>query len=298
MRSFRFGYVVILVLAVVLYATLFRVDERKTVLVFRLGELSRTINEPGLYFKMPFVDNKVEYDDRILPLDSDEFLVTPQDNRKLIVDAFVRWKIVDAPIFHRAVSPEGLQGGSERIESILETALKGVLGDVPSEAVLSADRVRLMEQIRANMVADASSLGVEIVDVRIKRTDLPQANLAATFERMKAERFQEAADERARGQEAARRVTALAERQAVEIESQAQKEAQVIRGEADGERNRIFADAYGKNAEFFDFYRSLEGYRKAISNNNSAIVMSPDSSFFKYLEDETGGVNNAAPAGN
>ncbi len=238
---------------------------------------------PGLYFKLPPpLNDVVEFEKRILALETPDLEVTPLDNRRLVVNAFARWRIIDPLLFREAVVVQS--AGEQRLEEILTDGLREVLGKVNSDTILSADRASLMRQIRENSSPRARELGVDIVDVRIRRADLPQQNLQATYERMQAERQQEARDERARGREAAQILVAKAERQAIELESEARRQAEVIRGEADARRNRIFAEAYGKDEEFFAFYRSLRAYENALRGRNSSIVLSPDSEFFEYLD--------------
>ncbi len=279
---------VIFVALIAVASTIYIVDEREKVLRLWFGEVTAEINEPGLYFKVPMLHEIVKYDDRILALDSTPAEVTPLDDRRLVVDAFARWRISDAKRFRRAVGSGGVNGARPRLERILNANLREVLGSVTSGAILSADRVALMNKIRDQSRAQASSLGVEIVDVRIKRADLPEQNLEATFERMRAEREREAADEIARGKEAAQRVRAQADRTVIETVSEAQKNSDIIRGEADAKRNAIFAEAYGRDAEFFAFYRSLSAYEKALKGSNSTLVISPDSEFFDYLKSAEG----------
>ncbi len=273
--------------AVVIAAALssvFTVDEREKALVLQFGEVVTVKENPGLAFKIPLIQEVVKYDDRILPLDTQPLEVTPADDRRLVVDAFARWRIVDPVQFRRAVGVGGVAKARPRLERILNAEVREVLGSVDSGAVLSADRAVLMNKIRDQARARAQTLGVEIVDVRIKRADLPQQNMAATFERMRAEREREAADEIARGNEAAQRVRAQADRTVVETVSAAQKQADIVRGEADAKRNAIFAEAFGRDPEFFAFYRSLSAYEKSLKASNSTLVISPDSEFFDYLK--------------
>lgn len=277
---------VLIVLGALVLSSIYIVDEREKALRLWFGEVTAEISEPGLYFKVPVIHEIVKYDDRILPLDTQESEVTPLDDRRLVVDAFARWRIADTKQFRRAVGSSGIAGAASRLEKILVSQLRQVLGGVTSGAILSADRVALMNQIRDNARSEASGLGVEIVDVRIKRADLPEQNLAATFGRMRAEREREAADEIARGNEAAQRVRATADRTVVETVSEAQKEADIIRGEADAERNAIFAEAFGRDPEFFAFYRSLTAYETSLKGSNSTLVISPDSEFFDYLKSD------------
>ena len=264
------------------------VDEREKALRLWFGEVTAEITEPGLYFKVPVLHEIAKYDDRILPLDTSPLEVTPADDRRLVVDAFARWRISDATQFRRAVGASGIEGARNRLERILNAQLREVLGGVDSGAVLSADRVALMNQIRDQARAEANGLGVQVIDVRIKRADLPVQNLQATYERMRAEREREAADEIARGQEAAQRVRAQADRTVVETTSEAQKQAEIVRGEADATRNGIFATAFGRDPEFFAFYRSLTAYEKSLKGENSTLVITPDSEFFDYLKSDTG----------
>lgn len=278
----------ILVLVVAgLLSSIYIVDERETALRLWFGEVTAEIDDPGLYFKVPLLHEIVKYDDRILPLDTQPLEVTPADDRRLVVDAFARWRITDPKQFRRAVGASSIAGARQRLERILNAELREVLGSVDSGAILSADRVALMNQIRDQARSQAASLGIEVIDVRIKRADLPQQNLAATFERMRAERQREAADEIARGKEAAQRVRAQADRTVIETTSEAQKQAEIVRGEADARRNAIFAEAFGRDPEFFAFYRSLTAYEKSLQGNNSTLVITPDSEFFDYLKSDT-----------
>ena len=279
---------IVAVILIVLGSAVYIVDEREKALRLWFGEVTAEIKDPGLYFKVPLFHEIVKYDDRILALDTQPLEVTPADDRRLVVDAFARWRISDAKQFRRAVGASGINGARSRLERILNAQLRGVLGGVTSGAVLSADRVALMNKIRDLSRTEASGLGVEIIDVRIKRADLPAQNLTATFERMRAEREREAADEIARGNEAAQRVRAQADRTVVETVSEAQKNSDIIRGEADAARNAIFADAFGRDPEFFAFYRSLAAYEKSLKGSNSTLVISPDSEFFDFLKSDTG----------
>ena len=264
------------------------VDERETALRLWFGEVQAEITDPGLYFKIPVLHEIVKYDGRILPLETSKLEVTPADSRRLEVDAFARWRIHDAKQFRRAVGASAIAGAQPRLERILNAELREVLGKVNSDAVLSADRVLLMNQIRDQARTQAMSLGVEIIDVRIKRADLPKQNLEATFERMRAERQRLAADQIARGNEAAQRLRATADRTVVETVSEARKQAQIIRGEADARRNGILAEALGRDTEFYAFLRSLEAYENSLVGGNSSMVISPDSEFFDYLKSDTG----------
>jgi membrane protease subunit HflC len=269
-----------------LLSSVFIVDEREKALVLQFGEVKAVRETPGLGFKVPLLQNVVTYDDRILGLFTQPSEVTPADDRRLVVDAFARWRITDLVKFRQATGTGGIRTAQARIEPILNAAIREVLGSVPSQRVLSEDRTSLMNLIRDQARRQAASLGVDVVDVRLTRTDLPEQNLASTYSRMRAEREREAADEIARGNEAAQRVRASADRTVVELTSQARKESEVIRGEADGQRNAIYAEAFGRDPEFFAFTRSLTSYERALKGANSSIVMQPDSQFFEYLRSD------------
>ncbi len=276
-----------LVIAVALFlSSIFVVDERENVLVLQFGQVRQVRTDPGLYFRIPFIQDVVRYDARILGLQSQPLEVTPLDDRRLVVDAFLRWRITDVERFRQAVGVEGVRAAQIRIERILNAAIREVLGSVPSGSVLSEDRTPLMNEIRDLARREARTLGVDIIDVRLTRTDLPEQNLAATFARMRAEREREAADEIARGNEAAQRVRALADRTVVELVSTARREGEIIRGEADAERNRIYAEAFGRDPEFFAFTRSLTSYERALRGENTAMVLRPDSEFFQFLRSD------------
>lgn len=273
---------------VAVLSSIFIVDEREKALVLRFGRVVKVQEEPGLAFKMPIFDQVVTYDDRILSLEVGPLEVTPLDDRRLVVDAFARYRIANVETFRQAVGGAGIVAAEQRLDNIMRDQTREVLGTVSSNDILSSDRAALMLRIRNGAIAQAQGLGLEVIDVRLKRTDLPQANLEATFARMRAEREREAADEIARGEEAAQRVRAQADRTEVELVSEAEREAEVIRGEADAERNAIFADAYGADSEFFEFYRSLNAYSTALQAGNSSMVLSPDSEFFNYLKSSSG----------
>jgi membrane protease subunit HflC len=289
MRAMYVIPAVVLVLGV-LMSSVFIVDERKKALVLQFGQVTQVKEEPGLGFKLPLIQEVVYYEDRILGLPTTPIEVTMLDDRRLVVDAFARWRITDLIRFREAVGTGAEAQALRRLESIVNPAIQEVLGSVPSNRVLSEDRTALMNQIRDIARRQAANLGIEVVDVRLTRTDLPEQNLDATFNRMRAERQREAADEIARGGEAAQRVRATADRTVVELTSDARRQAEVIRGEADAERNGILAGAFGRDPEFFSFIRSLTAYEASLRGDNSSIVMQPDSEFFNYLRSE------AAPA--
>jgi modulator of FtsH protease HflC len=281
----RAAYIAIpaFILAVVALSSVFIVDERKKALVLQFGQVTQVREEPGLGFKLPFIQEVVLYEDRILGLPTTPIEVTMLDDRRLVVDAFARWRITDLVRFREAVGTGAEAQALRRLDGIINPAIQEVLGSVPSNRVLSEDRTALMNQIRDIARRQAANLGIDIIDVRLTRTDLPEQNLDATFARMRAEREREAADEIARGGEAAQRVRAAADRTVVELTSDARRQADVVRGEADAERNRILAEAFGRDTEFFGFIRSLQAYEASLKGTNSSIVMQPDSEFFSYL---------------
>ena len=280
------SFILLIFIAIIFIGTtssIFVVDEREKALVLQFGQVKSVKTDPGIKFKIPFIQNIVRYDDRILSLDTMPLEVTPLDGRRLVVDAFARYRIVDVVMFRKAVGTGGTASAEVRLERILNAALREVLGSVTSNKVTSADRVELMTRIRDAAITEAGGLGVEIVDVRIKRADLPTQNLAATFQRMQAERERMAADERARGREAAQRVRALADRKAMEIVSEARRDAEIIRGEADAETTRLLAEAFGRDPEFFAFYRAMQAYETALIGGDTSLILSPDSEFFKFF---------------
>jgi membrane protease subunit HflC len=277
---------VIAVVLIGIISSVFIVDERETALVLQFGRIVSVKTEPGLAFKIPLVQEVVRYDSRILSRDIDPLEITPLDDRRLMVDAFARYRIVDVNQFRQAVGVGGIPAAENRLDSILKAQIRQILGSVSSNDILSTDRAALMLRIRNGAIDEAGALGIEIIDVRLKRTDLPNTNLAATFARMRAEREREAADEIARGNEAAQRVRASADRTQLEIVSDAKRQSEIIRGEADAKRNAIFAEAFGADPEFFEFYRSLAAYRVSLKSGNSTMIMSPNSEFFDYLKSD------------
>lgn len=267
-------------------SSVFIVDEREKALVLQFGQVRQVKTDPGLGFKIPLIQEVVRYEDRILGLPTAPLEVTMADDRRLVVDAFARWRITDLQRFREAVGAGGEAQALRRLEGIINPAIQETLGQVPANRVLSEDRTALMNQIRDTARRQALALGIDVIDVRLTRTDLPDQNLEATFARMRAERQRESADEIARGQEAAQRVRASADRTVVELTSDARKQAEIVRGEADAERNRIYAEAFGRDPEFFAFTRSLTSYERALKGGNSSIVMQPDSVFFDYLRSD------------
>ncbi|SMO56718.1 protease modulator HflC [Paracoccus laeviglucosivorans] len=283
----------LVVVAVVVMASVYIVDVRERVLVLRFGQVVEVRENPGIGLKVPFVDSIVRFDARILGLPTQPMEVTPLDDRRLVVDAFARWQVMDAQQLYQATEGRGLPRAQERLDSIINDVIRRVLGSVPSTMVLSDDRTQLMNRIRDGARAEAESLGVRIIDVRLTRTDLPEQNLDATYARMRAERQREAADEIARGNEAAQRVRAAADRTVVELTSEARKKSEIVRGEADARRNAIYASAFGRDPEFFAFTRSMTSYERSLKGENSSLIIKPEGEFFDYLRSD--GAERANP---
>ncbi len=276
--------VVGLILAILLlaaYSSLVIVTQTQQVLVLQFGALVKVVKEPGLTFIVPGLQSVRYFDKRILPLESDAEEVITSEKKRIVVDAFARFRIFDPVRFFQAASTE--EAARQRLTSLMNSSLRGVLGRQNLGALLSGEREKLMRAIRDMMQSGARELGIEIVDVRIRRADLPPQNQDSVFQRMQAERKQEAEKNRAEGDEEALRVTAEADKQVTIIRAEATQKSDIARGEGEGERNRILGDAYGRDAEFFDFYRSLKAYEQSMGGSNTTMVISPDSPFFKYF---------------
>ena len=284
---------VLAILLATAMSSIFVVDVREKVLILQFGEVKQVVDEPGLYFKAPFIQEVFRYDDRILGLVTDPTEITFADQRRLVVDAFARWRIVDLQKFRRAVGLGGIDEARNNLSKIVNPEVRDVLGSVPLQSVLSEDRVVLMNKIRDNARAKAATLGIDVIDVRLTRTDLPQQNLNATYSRMQAERQRDATDEIARGNEAAQTLRAEADRAAVEITSEASKQAEIIRGQADAKRSAIYSEAYGQDPEFYAFTRSLSAYASALKPGTTAFVMAPKGEFFHYFGADPMGQSDA-----
>lgn len=269
------------------YSSIFIVDERQKALVIRLGEIQRTITSPGIHFKMPIVEELVYVEDRLLFFESVDKSVQVIDGRRYNVDAILMLKIVDPRKFRETVGAS-LTQVRDRLETRLDAALRQTYGKRSFDSALSKDRAAMMTEIRDSVRSEALSLGVDVVDVRIRRTDLMPDVLKDTYDRMNAERFAEAAQLRAIGDAERRRIRASAEREAVEMVSKARRESEIVRGEGDGERNRIFAEAFSRDPEFFAFYRSMQAYPKSLEGSDTTLILTPDSDFFRYLKDPGG----------
>ena len=290
------------VLLIVGYSSIFVVNEREQAIVVRFGQIQDVKTEPGIYFKLPFAfmdADRVQYvEDRALRFDLDDIRVQVRGGAFYEVDAFVVYRISNPRLFRETVS--GDRGAAEsRLRTRLDAALRRVYGLRNFDAALSDERSSMMQEVRADLQTAAETLGLDIRDVRIRRTDLTQEVSQQTFERMKAERLAEAELIRARGNEEGQRRRAIADRQVVELQAEAQRDAEILRGEGDAERNRVFAEAFQRDPAFFEFYRSMQAYAGSLSDNGTTMVLSPDSDFFRFFNSGTGtgGVGNPTSQG-
>lgn len=284
------GVIIIAILALIVWSSTFIVDERKKALVLRFGEINRIVEKPGLYFKIPIADEVVPIEDRMILWTSDNMSVQVVDGRRYLVDAVTMARIVNAQRFRETVSAD-ISRAWDRIRTRLDAALRQTYGKRSFEAALSKDRAVMMREIRDQVRAEALNNGIEIVDVRIVRTDLMDEVLKNTYERMSSERIAEAKDLRGRGEARNIEIKAQADRAYTEKLADARRQSEVIRGEGEGERNRIFAEAFQQDPEFFDFYRSMQAYAKSLTGSGTTMVLKPDSEFFKYM-----GMDKAKPA--
>ena len=259
----------------------FIVDQREQALVLQFGDPKRVIREPGLNFKIPFIQQTVRFDKRLLDFDNAPEEVIASDQKRLVVDAFARYHITDPLKFYQTVGTE--MALRPRLGSVLNSTLRQVLGTVPLQQVVSEKRGAMMLEIRDIVRTEAARFGIRVEDVRIKRADLPAQNSEAIYRRMQTERQQEAAELRAKGAEEAQKIRAEANRQKVVIVAEAEKDSQILRGDGEGQMNRIFAEAFGRDPEFFSFYRSMQAYEAALGTDDTTMVLSPDSDFFRYF---------------
>jgi membrane protease subunit HflC len=284
------------VAAVAAYLTLFTVYQTQQALVLEFGKPKRLVTTPGLNYKIPFIQNVSFFDKRLLDLDSAPQEVIASDQKRLVVDAFARWRITDPLLFYQAVGDERV--ARSRLGFFLEASLRRVLGSSNFEAVVRDERHALMQSITDQVNAQAKALGITVVDVRIKRADLPEANSLAIYRRMQTERQREAAEIRAEGEEASRRIRGTADRQVTVLKANATGESERIRGAGDAEKNSVFAAAFGQDPDFFAFYRSMQAYEGALKAGDTRLLLSPNSQFFQYFNDANGGAGKgtATPA--
>lgn len=296
--TLRTGLLVLLGLAaIVLYSSVFIVSQTQYALVLRFGAVQSSIDEPGLKFKLPLVDNVTYFEKRVLDLDLPVQTVLSADRQNLEVDAFTRYRIVDPLKFYQAVGT--IPFANQRLTSFTNSAMRNVLANASRDAIVRTDRAALMNRIQEDVNRQAQSLGIEMVDVRLTRVDLPAANSQAVYQRMRTEREREAADLRANGQQRAQTIRARAEREATIIRAEANQRADELRGQGDADRNRILAEAFGQDPEFFAFYRSMQAYEAGLKAGDTRLILSPDSDFFRFFNDATGrrnGSNGSASA--
>ena len=272
---------IILVIAAAVFFSIFIVKEVNQAIVLQFGDPKRIITKPGLNFKLPFIQNVVFLDKRILNLDAPPEEVIASDQKRLIVDAFARFQIIDPLKFYISVGNERV--ARSRLSTIINSRIRSVLGTQRLQTLLSEDRTKQMSLIQEGVNNEAEKFGIKIIDVRIKRADLPQANSDAIFARMQTERNREAKEFRAKGAEMAVTITSTADKEVTVILADAQKKSEIMKGEGDGQRNKIFADAFGQDPQFFAFYRAMQAYEKALIGGETSLVLSPDSEFFKFF---------------
>jgi membrane protease subunit HflC len=278
---------VLAVIAVIVgYSSLFTVYQTRLALVVRLGQPVKIVTEPGLNFKLPLIDSVIYVDKRILDLENAAAEVIASDQKRLVVDAFARYRINNALLFYQSVGT--VDAANSRLSTLLNAALRRVLGEATLTHVVRDDRAALMARVREQVDREAAAFGITVVDVRIRRADLPAENSQAVFERMKSERKREATEFRAQGSQRAQEIRARADRDITVIIADAQSKGDTMRGEGEAERNRIFAEAFGKDPDFFAFYRSMQAYESGLRHNDTRMVLKPDSDFFRYFADPAG----------
>ena len=270
-------------IAATLFFSIFIVKEVNQAIVLQFGDPKRIISKPGLNFKIPFIQNVVYLDKRILNLDTPPEEVIASDQKRLIVDAFARFQIIDPLKFYISVGNERV--ARSRLSTIINSRIRNVLGQQELQTLLSQDRTKQLALIQEGVNNEAENFGIKIVDVRIKRADLPQANSDAIYRRMQTEREREAKEFRAKGAEMAVTITSTADKEVTVILADAEKKSQIMKGEGDGKRNKIFADAFGQDPQFFAFYRAMQAYEKALIGGETSLILSPDSEFFKFFGD-------------
>ena len=282
------GVVAVLIIfaLIIAYASVFTVYQTRQALVVQLGAPVRVITQPGLHFKWPFIESVISIDNRILDLENPAQEVIASDQKRLVVDAFARYRITDVLKFYQAVG--SVDRANSQLSILLNSALRRVLGEATLTHVVRDERSQLMSRVREQLNTESQPFGISIVDVRIRRADLPEQNSQAVYERMKTERQREAQEFRSQGLQRAQEIRAKADRDVTVLLAEAQSKGEQTRGEGDGERNRIFAEAYGRDPQFFSFYRSMQGYEAGLRSNDTRMLLKPDSEFFRYFVDPSG----------
>lgn len=286
-RSVAIGAGVVAVIVLIgLYLSAFTVSMTQQAIVLQFGDPRAVVTEPGLHWKLPVVQNVVYVDKRILNLNAPPEEIIAKDRKRLVVDAFARYRIVDSLRFYQSIG--SLQSAEDRLKPNLVSSLRNVLGDHTLEELVRDNRAGLMKKIQAAFNNAAQQFGIEVVDVRIRRADLPEQNSQAIYQRMQTEREREAAEIRAQGNEEAQRIRSRADREVTVLIAESERDAQIVRGEGDAKRNEIYASAYSQDPEFFAFYRSMEAYRKSLKGDNTTMIVEPQGEFFRYFGNESG----------
>ena len=281
------GLIILGVIAVLLYLSIFIVDQTQQALVLRFGQVIRDpISTPGLYYKLPLIDHVEYLDKRVLDLDSPPLEVIASDQKRLVVDAFGRYKIINPLLFYQSVGTVPV--ADSRLSVLLNSAVRRVLGEATFIQLVRDTRADLMTKITEQVNREAQSLGIDVIDVKIRRADLPEANSQAIFQRMQTERQRQATELRAQGEQAARRIRAEADRTATVIVAEANGEGERLRGDGEAAQNRLLSEAFSADPGFFAFYRSMQAYQKGLGGSDTRLVISPDSEFFRYFNDATG----------
>jgi len=290
--------VLLVVVGIVAMSSLFTVDQTEQALVLQLGEVRRVVRDPGLKLKWPLIENVIDYDKRVLDFEPPHEEVIVADQKRLVADTYTRYRIINPLLFYQTVGSE--EGVRARLSALVTGSLRRVLGNVTLNDILSEKRAAIMHQIRDEVAAEAKGFGIEVVDVRLRRADLPEENSQAIYGRMQSERQQQAAQYRGEGAEAAQKVRATAERKRTVILAEAQRDAQRVKGDGDAQAVKLYADAFGQDKEFFAFYRSLQAYRDALNGRDTSFVLAPEGNFFRFFNSlpESSGAPapSAAPA--
>lgn len=284
--------IVVVVVGLIAYGSLFTVSETQQAIVMQFGEPKRVITEPGLAWKIPVMQNVQYYEKRVLNLDPPAENILLTDQKRLIVDVFARYRIADPLQFFQAVRTEEI--ARPRLHTIINGQVRQILGNATLSAVLSSERTEILRELRESIDEETRGFGIALIDVRIRRADLPDETRESVYNRMRSEREREAAEFRAQGFEQAQRITAAADREATVIRAEAQREASILRGQGEGRRTSILNEAYGQDPEFFNFYRTMQAYSAALDGQNTYLVLSPDSEFFSFFDGAQGGAQGAA----
>jgi membrane protease subunit HflC len=285
--------VIVLIALIAAYGSLFTVYQTDQAIVVQLGEPIRVVTEPGLHFKVPLIQSVISVERRIVDLENPAQEVIASDQKRLVVDAFARYRISDALKFYQTIG--AIEGANARLSTLLNSALRRVLGEASTIDIVRDKRAQLMAEVRMQLENEAKSFGIAVVDVRIRRADLPEQNSQAVYQRMQTERQRQAAEFRAQGSQRSQEIRAKADRDVTVLIAEAQSKGEQTRGEGDAERNRIYAQAYGQDPDFFTFYRSMQAYEAGLRSSDTRMVLKPDSDFFRYFGDPMGKTKEAAP---